>query len=119
MTIFDIAFDSNHDMYISGPDIAFVEEGDIIVQRLKIRLQFLLSEWFLDNRAGLPYTQFILKQGSNIKDIYSLFRQEIKNTEDVENITELELTPDPDQKGLRVDFSVNNNTSSGSIEVSL
>ncbi|RLB89594.1 MAG: hypothetical protein DRH26_11275, partial [Deltaproteobacteria bacterium] len=64
MTIYDIQFDANHDMALDSADIAFSEEADIVIQRLTIRLQFLLEEWFLDNRAGLPYTQFILEQGS-------------------------------------------------------
>jgi len=117
MTIFDIKFDENHDMHLDGPDIAFAEESDIVVQRLKIRLQFLLEEWFLDNRAGLPFTQFIFEQGSSIEDIYELFRKEINDTEGVENIIELNLTPDPSEKGLRIDFSVNDGVSRGTIEI--
>lgn len=119
MTIFDIKFDDNHDMHLSGSDIAFAEESDIVKQRLTIRLQFLFNEWFLDNRAGLPYTQFIFEQGSDLEDVYSLFRQEIKDTEGVEDIVKLELIPDPENKGLRVDFEVNSGIISGSVEVSV
>lgn len=119
MTIYDIKFNTEHDMHLDGSDIAFTDDSDVIVQRLTIRLQFLLEEWFLDNRVGLPYTQFIFEQGSNISDIYSIFRKEIRNTEGVVTIEKLELTPDPDNKGMRVDFEVNNNTSSGSVEVTI
>jgi len=119
MTIYDIGLDSTHDMTLSEADIYFAEEIDIVKQRLIIRLQFLLEEWFLDNTAGLPYTQFILEQGSSLEDVYEIFRKEIKETEGVENITELNLTPNPDGKGLRVDFSVNDNISTGSIEVTI
>ena len=119
MTIFDIKFDDDHDMFLDGSDIAFAEESDIIKQRLTIRLQFLLEEWFLDNRAGLPFTQFIFEQGSTIEDIYELFRKEINDTEGVEDITELNLIPDPSEKGLRVDFSVNSGVSNGSVEVTI
>ena len=119
MTIYDISFDSTHDMYLNSSDIAFAEEINIVKQRLTIRLQFLFEEWFLNNTVGLPYTQFIFEQGSNIEDIYELFRKEIKNTEGVENITELNLIPDPDKKGLKVDFSVNDNISTGTIEVNI
>ena len=119
MTIFDIKFNDNHDIELDGPDLAFAEETDILKQRLTIRLQFLLEEWFLDNRAGLPYTQFIFKQGSSIEDIYSIFRQEINNTEGVENIVSLELTPIANTKSMRVDFSVNNGVTTGTVEVSV
>lgn len=119
MTIYDIKFNDEHDMHLSGSDIAFAEESDIVKQRLTIRLQFLLEEWFLDNRAGLPYTQTILEQGASLDDIYILFRDEIKNTDGVENIVSLELTPNPGNKGIRVDFSVNNGVVSSSMEVSV
>ena len=119
MTIYDIGFDDTHDLHLDGQDLAFAEESDITKQRLTIRLQFLLAEWFLDNRVGLPYTQFILEQGASIEDIYELFRKEIVNTEGVENITELNLTPTPDEKGLRVDFSVNNGITTNSVEVTI
>ena len=118
MTIYDIKFD-DHDMTLDGSYIAFAEEDDIVVQRLTIRLQFLLEEWFLDNRVGLPFTQFIFEQGSTIEDLYELFRKEINDTEGVENITELNLTPDASEKGLRIDFSVNDGISSGSVEVTI
>jgi len=120
MTIFDIAFDDeNHDLFLDGSDLAFATDPDIVKQRLTIRLQFLLAEWFLDNRAGLPYTQFILEQGASIEDVYELFRKEIKDTEGVENIVSLDLTPTPSDKGLRVDFSVNNGVISDSVEVTI
>jgi len=119
MTIYDIKFDGNHDVHLGGSDIAFAEEADIVKQRLTIRLQFLLEEWFLDNIVGLPFTQFIFEQGSSIEDIYELFGKEIKNTDGVENITELNLTPDPGEKGLRIDFSVNDGIVRGTVEIAI
>ena len=119
MTIYDIFFDDTHDMALTGADIAFANETTIVTQRLTIRLQFLLGEWFLDNTKGLPYTQFILEQGSSLDDIYSLFKKEILQTEDVENLVSLEFTHDTEGKSLRVDFSVNDGLSSGTVEVTI
>lgn len=119
MTNFDIKFDVDHDMHLDGADIAFADDDDIIKQRLTIRLQFLLEEWFLDNRVGLPYTQIIFEQGTDLKDVYSLFRDEILNTEGVEDIVTLELTPTTEDKILRVDFSVNSGSVTDSVEVTV
>ena len=119
MTIFDIKFDSNHDMHLDGADIAFAEDEYIVQQRLSIRLQFLLEEWFLDNRAGLPYTQYIFEQGNDLEDIYSLFRDERINKEGVEDIVSLDLTPTVSEKGLRIDFAVNEGTLTDSVEVTI
>ena len=71
------------------------------------------------NGETLPFTQFIFEQGSDLEDIYELFRKEIKDTEGVENITELNLTPDASEKGLRIDFSVNDGVSRGTVEVTI
>lgn len=106
--IYDIFFDTLHDLTLDGSDLKFATEEDIVKQRLTIRLQFLLEEWFLDATAGLPYTQFIFKQGSSIDIIYSLFRQHILATEGVESIEKLELTPTPSNKGLAIELEVNN-----------
>jgi hypothetical protein len=119
MTIYDIKFNDDHDMYLDGGDIAFTDEDTVVVQRLKIRLQFLFNEWFLDTTKGLPYTQFILEQGSSIEDIYTLFKREILQTDGVENLQSLEFTQDLDNKGLRVDFAVNDGISTGTVEVSI
>ncbi len=116
---FDISFDATHDMHLDGSDIAFTTEDNMVKQRLTIRLQFLYQEWFLDNRVGLPYTQFIFLQGSDLDDIYSIFQQEIINTEDVDDIVSLDLTPDTENKGLRVDFSVNKGSITDYVDVSI
>lgn len=119
MTNFDISFDDNHDMYLDGPDIAFADENNIVKQRLSIRLQFILEEWFLNTNVGIPYPQFVFEQGSDLNDIYSLFQQEIKNTDGVEDIVKLELIPITNNKGLRINFEVNKGTVSGTTEVSI
>jgi hypothetical protein len=119
MTIYDIAFDEDHDMYLDGADIVFTDEDTALVQRLTIRLQFLFEEWFLDNTVGIPYAQTIFDQGTSLEDIYSIFRKAISNTNGVESIQQLDLTPDPNEKGLRVDFAVNDNTASGTVEVTI
>lgn len=118
MTTYDLLLNDAHDIHLDGQDLAMAEEDDIVVQRLKIRLQFIQGEWFLDNTAGLPYPQFIFEAGSSIDDIYALFRNEIINTEGVEVLNELNLTPDLDNGLITLDFNVNQNVSS-TIEVTI
>lgn len=116
MTYYDLKLNASHDLQV-GSDLCLTDEEDAVVQRLSIRLQFLYEEWFLDNSVGVPYTQFIFKQGSSIQDIYEIFRKEIINTDGVENIVSLELTHDPDYKGLRVDFAVNDGLIQDMVEI--
>jgi len=107
MTILDIGFNSSHDIYLDGDDLAFVEEEDIVVQRLTIRLQFLFAEWFLDNSIGVPYTQFIFEAGTSITDVYSIIRREIIETEGVISLETLELDINAETRNLTITFSVN------------
>lgn len=119
MTIFDIKLNDDHDIYLDGNDLAVAEEEDIVVQRLRIGLQFLLGEWFLDNTLGIPYVQTIFQVGTNINDIYSIFQNAVLNTEGVETLNELILTPSSDNRSLSISFSVNENVTLTTIEVTV
>lgn len=119
MTLYDIQFDNSYDMFLDGQDISFADETTIVQQRLASRLQFFLEEWFLDTTAGLPFIQFILKQSSDLKDIYSIIRSEILNTDGVEIIDSLEFTPISKDKVLLINFSVNQGAIQDTIEVTV
>jgi len=119
MTIIDIGFDSNQDMHIDKGDISFTDENIALLQRLKIRLQFFYGEWFLNVTEGIPYVTDVFEKGSNIDDLYMLFRKEIQDTDGIETINSLDLILDSDNRGLLIEFSVNDNTVSGLVEVTI
>lgn len=119
MTIYDIFFDDDNDMTLDGSDIKFATENNIVKQRLTLRLQFLLEEWFLNTTRGLPYTQFVFTKESSLEENYALFRRHTLETSGVEDIVTLELTPSSEDRGLRVDFSVNKGTVTGTAEVTI
>lgn len=102
----DIALNSEHDIFVTNSDLTLTTEDNSVVQSLIIRLQFILNEWFLDITAGLPYPTIIFEKGTNIATIYSLYRKEITETPGVKELVSLNLTPINDDKSLRVDFKV-------------
>jgi len=107
----DFYFDPlNYDMGIDGGDIAFTDSTNEVEQRLTSRLQFITGEWFLDIQAGLPYPDIIFEAGTDLNDIYGLLRQKIKDTDGVEILNSLTITPNIDERSIRVDFRVNNET---------
>ncbi len=118
-TVYDLLLGTGHDLTLDSNDLGVATIENIVVHRLSIRLQFLFDEWFLDKSKGLPYTQFIFKNGSELSDIYSLFYTEIQNTSGVENITSLELVHNKEIATLTIDFAVNEGTISDTIEVSI
>lgn len=102
----DIYLDDTHGFTLDGQDLRMTIPEEDVVQRLSIRLQFLFEEWFLDNTVGLPYTQQFFQGGTDLSTIYDRIRKEIKETDGVIKIESLSLTPDINNKGLRIDFSV-------------
>ncbi len=108
----DLALDNNHDLFVTNQDLTLTTVENKVIQDLLIRLQFILNEWFLDNSVGVPYPQTIFEKGTNLSVIYSIFRNEIKGTDDVKKLNKLILTPTPSSKSLLVNFEViqNNGT---------
>lgn len=102
----DIALNDNHDIFVTASDLTLTTEENSVIQSLEIRLQFILSEWFLDNTAGLPYPTIIFEKGTNLSTVYSLFRREIIETRGVQKLMSLNLTPDNENKLLRLDLEV-------------
>lgn len=117
MTIYDMFLDENNDLTLDGANLKMATEDNIVKQRLTTRLQFLLEEWFLNTLKGIPYTQVIFTKESSLDDIYNLFRKHILETNGVADIVTLDLTPSSDDRGLRIDFSVNKGTVTGTVEV--
>ena len=115
----DIFFDDDYDATLDGQDLKFTDESNKVPQRLTTRVQFLLEEWFLDNTVGVPYTQKIFKAGTGLTDTYDIIRRKITETEDVAELKTLELTPNADGRGLRIDFEAieSNGTSTGLITI--
>jgi len=102
----DLALDDTHDLFVTNQDLTLTTLETEVIQDLSIRLQFILDEWFLDNTAGIPYPQIIFEKNTNLSTVYSIFRNEIKNTDKIQKINSLILTPNNDEKSLKVDFSV-------------
>ena len=51
----DLQLDTTGDLDVSTGDLLLISGTDQTAQRLRIKLQFFLGEWFLDQRVGIPY----------------------------------------------------------------
>lgn len=113
----DLALNDTHDLYVTNQDLTLTTEETEVAQDLSIRLQFILNEWFLDNTAGIPYPQIIFEKNTNISTVYTIFRNEIKNTDNIKTLDSLILTPDADNKKLLVTFRVTQDNGSQSEQI--
>ena len=90
----DITLDlGEHDLEILNGDLVIISEvADATAQRLKIRLLFFKGEWFLNTTYGIPYFQRVLRKGVNKRQVDSIFRQTILETEGVLSIISFNST---------------------------
>jgi len=102
----DLALDGTHDLFVTNQDLTLTTVETEVIQDLSIRLQFILNEWFLDNSIGVPYPQIIFEKNTNISTVYTIFRNEIKNTDNVKSLESLILTPEANNKKLLITFKV-------------
>ena len=83
----DIALNSQGDLLLVNLGASLVTNVDQVAQNLAIRLKFIQGEWFLNILAGLPYYQYFFIKEPNQIQIESFLKDEIANTNGVEQIT--------------------------------
>lgn len=68
------------DIIVQNGDLVLVEELDFIRQRLELRLDIQVGEWFLDITEGLPWREAILVRNPDLQAIRALFVTRILTT---------------------------------------
>lgn len=87
----------------AGNDIDLINGGelvtgvDAIVQHMLIRLRFFKGEYFLNLLLGFPYYQDVFRKAPKLVVVRSLFREVIRETPGVLDITAFELTTTTDR----------------------
>jgi hypothetical protein len=93
-----------HDLDLSTGDLQIVTGLDAIVQRLRIRYQFFLGEWFLDERQGIPFYQKILIKNPNFADVNSILREVATTTPGVAEVNRVDFDFDSATREFTVDL---------------
>jgi hypothetical protein len=107
MTMVDIKLDRDtHDLDIVENDIVLVTEEDEYYQNLKIRLQTIYGEWFLDTTEGVKYYEEIWIKNPNLNNIEALLKATILETENTVSIIKFEINLVATTRILEVDFTV-------------
>lgn len=101
------------DLYlgIGDHDIAIALNGmrltsgllETAAQRLRIKLETFLGEWFLDTQVGVPYYRDILLKNPDLSIIRGLFRKILLDDPDVDSVPRLDLELDASRL-LKVEF---------------
>lgn len=92
----DFSSEDYHDaIFINGP---LTTDGitsipvDVVAQRLSIRLQTFLGEWFINTAYGVPYWQRILGKKVSKTAIDRIFQEQILSERGVREITSFSST---------------------------
>lgn len=96
-----------HDLiYINGETLVTQAKADVVAQRLKIKLNTFLGEWFLDLDVGIPYFQQILNKVRNKSSIDAIFQTAIIEDPDVVEMISYSSNLDGRTRVFSLDFAV-------------
>lgn len=101
----DLKLDSFGDLDLGSGGFEIVDGTDAIIQHLRIRLQFVKGEWFLDTRLGIPYFEDILTKAPNLIAVRGIFSRAIADTPGVLELGDITLDFAPTTRRLTVNFS--------------
>jgi hypothetical protein len=92
------------DLDLSTGSIEPVTGVDAIAQECLIRLRTFLGEWFLDERIGVPYFQFIFEKPRRQNLIDQVFKEVIATTPGVLSIRTFNQTFNAGTRELSISF---------------
>ncbi len=73
----------------SGQEVLISDMVPAVTQRLRVRFEFFLGEWFLDLSEGTPYYEHILVKAPSDRAIRTIFGSVIRKTEGVSELVNL------------------------------
>jgi hypothetical protein len=100
----DIAIDPlTGDMMLGSTGDAVTLTGrDAIAQHVRVRLAFVLGEWHLDQREGVPYFEQIWIVGADLAVVEEIFRTTIRTTPGIASVRTLKLEHDRQTREIRI-----------------
>lgn len=84
------------------------------LQRLRRRLRFFASEWFLDTTLGIPYLEEVFQKNPPAVVLDTIFKRAVIECPGVLGLEEFDLQKDSATRGLRLEFQAR--STDGNIE---
>lgn len=102
----DLKLNDDHDLDITNYDLEVIDTLDYVAQKLKIKLKFFISEWFLDTTKGMELFQIVFVKNPDLDLIASIFRNEILSVPEIKTILEYTQEFDSFKRELTITFKV-------------
>jgi hypothetical protein len=92
------------DLELRDNSLVIVDGEEAIDQNLRLRLKFFLSEFFLDERQGIPFYREVFVKNPNIRLLRSIFTEAIRTTEGITSVNSMSLAVDSPSRTLTLSF---------------
>lgn len=97
---------------IPAGDLAIGPDGDLVMltgleearQNLSTRFKMFLSEWFLDQREGVPYFRDVFVKNPDLRVIRSVFRQVALSVPGIVALPQFDVVFTPATRSLAFNF---------------
>lgn len=100
----DLKLNAAHDLDFDGIDLSLVSDGAEVAQSSKIRLLFILGEWFLDYVLGVDWFDNLFSTETSYEQKAHELRKTIINTYGVTRIEEFKFGIDFANRGALVEY---------------
>ena len=117
--LIDSSLPIKNDLALKNYDLVLVDKADQLRQKLAIKLQFFLGEWFLDTTKGVDYYTDILVPNPELNKIQAILKAVIINTDGVNTLTYFDAKFDAAERSLTLKFTANTIYGNISIETAL
>lgn len=99
--------DNSYAFKLTGFDFKFTSSNlEYIAQKLRIKLKTFLGEYFLNVEIGLPFFEQIFVKSPNIDLIGDLFKQQILEEEEVDELVSFEQEWNKTTRALTTTFTI-------------
>lgn len=102
----DFALTAGGDLEITRGRLRVVTGTEALAQRLRVRLRLFRGDWFLDQLAGVPYHDYVLRKRTSPGVRREVFRRAIATTRGVREIVSLDVRLDQRTRMLTVTCEV-------------
>ena len=97
----------SQDLAVEQKDLVIINDSDELTQHIKIVLQFIQGEWFLDTTAGVDYFGKIWVKNPDISEINREIKRKVLQIEGVKSFISYSSEYRSSERSFFVNFRVN------------
>ena len=102
----ELKLSADNDLMFEDGDIVFIPGySEMIAQNIKVNLQIIKGEWFLDAGLGIPYFE-IFGFSVSTQTLKHIFSEAVEEVKGVKKVEEIDVSFDSKNRTVQVGFSV-------------